>query len=101
MPAQTRRADRSRQGSTFPGRAGSAALRVLPPSQPTVSRKNLTRFFWGMLTDKLEQPVAFSIHFPHSPLGWLGMKEPIVAAQVGREPRRLWEPGTAPAHLGK
>lgn len=70
-----------------------------PPSQPKVSRKNLTRFSWWMLMDKLEQPVAFSIHFPHSPLGRLLMKEPIVplqrSRQVGREQRRLQEPSTA------
>jgi len=52
-----------------------------------------------MLTDKLEQPVAFSIHFPHSPLGRLQMKEPIVplqrSRQVGREQQQLQEPSTA------
>lgn len=92
-------------GSTFPAGQGRLCSFKSPPSQPTVSRKNLTRFFWWMLTDKLEQPVAFSIHFPHSPLGRLLMKEPIVplqrSRQVGREQQWLREPNTAFAHLRK
>lgn len=92
-------------GSTFPAGQGRLCSFKSPPSQSTVSRKNLTRFFWWMLTDKLEQPVAFFIHFPHSPLGRLLMKEPIVplqrSRQVGREQQWLREPCTAFAHLGK
>lgn len=60
-----------------------------PPSWPTVSRKSLTHFFCRTLTNELEQPVAFSIQFPHSPLGHPLMKGLIVpchrSGQVGQE----------------
>lgn len=102
----SRRQPRQEQtGSAFLAGQGRLCSFKSPSSLPArgVKEKSDT-FFLGDVNGQARTASCLFHSFSTQPPGMAGNERANCApveAQVGREPRRLQEPGTAPAHLGK